>query len=265
MTVDNELPGPLDYLARNVAARATRRIARRWGASLEMFSVAEYPKSGGTWLGRMLSDCLDLPLIQKTRLPVAMPCVLHGHWAPDPDPTNTIYVYRDGRDVMVSYYFHVLRAPDHGPNKRPSYLTGEVRKDLPKFIETESRNPRSSKLAWSEHVQSWLSLEHVPRVSYEELLSDTESALQGVLNDLHQTVSVSRIGDAVDRHSFTRLSQRAPGDEDSASFLRKGIAGDWRNHFTQTAARAFEASHGNALRALGYEESETWIESLPDE
>lgn len=260
----HEIPSGIDYVARAGAARATHLIARRWGVALGMYCVAEYPKSGGTWLARLLSDCLTLPIIQRTRLPIAMPSIMHGHWSSHQKAPNTVYVYRDGRDVMVSYYFHVLRGPTSGPNKRPAFLTGDSRVDLPRFIETEFAHPRSSRLAWSEHVSQWLAQPDVPRVSYENLVTDGHRALASVLAGLgRDDIDASTVDEALHRQSFQRLAKRSAGEEDESSFLRKGIVGDWRNHFTRASGQVFAERAGGTLRELGYEQDERWFLDLP--
>jgi hypothetical protein len=57
----------------------------------------------------------------------------------------------------------------------------------------------------------------------------------------------------VERSSFERLSGgRRPGDEDSSSHYRKGIAGDWRSVLDETALGHFESIAGGLARELGY-------------
>ena len=51
---------------------------------------------------------------------------------------------------------------------------------------------------------------------------------------------------------------RKRGQEDVASHERKGIAGDWRNHFTPKVAAAFRSRYGSLLVATGYERDERW-------
>lgn len=53
---------------------------------------------------------------------------------------------------------------------------------------------------------------------------------------------------------------RSRGVEDATSHYRKGVAGDWRNHFTLGHAERFEARYGGLLTSLGYEDSDDWVE-----
>ena len=52
--------------------------------------------------------------------------------------------------------------------------------------------------------------------------------------------------------SFKAQAGRAAGEENAKSYLRKGVAGDWRNHFSDEAEAVFERHAGEALRRLGY-------------
>jgi hypothetical protein len=61
------------------------------------------------------------------------------------------------------------------------------------------------------------------------------------------------------RHAFERrASGRARGQEDVRHHYRKGIAGDWRTHFTPRVTDEFKARYGELLIHLGYESSSDW-------
>lgn len=74
--------------------------------------------------------------------------------------------------------------------------------------------------------------------------------------------NVKRAQFIIDDNSFAQQTGRNPGEESKSSFLRKGIAGDWRNHFTPEAAEIFDHYCGDALIATGYEPDRSWIDSL---
>ncbi|MBV1853687.1 sulfotransferase domain-containing protein [Catellatospora tritici] len=59
---------------------------------------------------------------------------------------------------------------------------------------------------------------------------------------------------AVGHHTFTRLSysDRRPGEVDEMNHYRKGVPGDWRNHFTERHRSAFRARYGDLAERLGY-------------
>lgn len=253
-----------------------RFIITHWGRQFPMYTVSEYPKSGGTWLGRMIADCLEVPLPQRFRLPLAMPCVVHNHWTYDRRFTHPFYLYRDGRDIMVSFYFHRMRViarnkdvNDRLAGKRYERLFGkgydpqDVRRWLPRFIEHEFAHPRDSRVTWARHVESWYDPDrtHVAYLSYEDLLADTRATLtRAVEHVAGRRIEPWRIDMAVEKFSMARQTGRAPGEEDRSSFIRKGISGDWKNHFTREAAEIFHDRAGATLIALGYETDQRWID-----
>ena len=52
--------------------------------------------------------------------------------------------------------------------------------------------------------------------------------------------------------SFEKMSGRRPGQEDATSHLRKGVVGDWREHFDDEISFRFESIAGYLLTELGY-------------
>jgi lipopolysaccharide transport system ATP-binding protein len=55
-----------------------------------------------------------------------------------------------------------------------------------------------------------------------------------------------------------RAAGRERGSEDARAHLRKGVAGDWREHFTDRVKDAFKARYGGLLVATGYEQDLDW-------
>ena len=59
--------------------------------------------------------------------------------------------------------------------------------------------------------------------------------------------------------SFEKLSRgRTRGEEDATSFFRKGVAGDWKNTFTEGDKSIFKEAAGDLLVRLGYEKDAGW-------
>jgi lipopolysaccharide transport system ATP-binding protein len=71
-------------------------------------------------------------------------------------------------------------------------------------------------------------------------------------------VSPELVREAILAHRFENLAGRPRGQEDRSSHERKGIAGDWRNHFTPRITQAFKARFGGLLVATGYEPGLDW-------
>lgn len=68
----------------------------------------------------------------------------------------------------------------------------------------------------------------------------------------------------IEKNNFQRLAGgRSRGTEDTSSHYRKGIAGDWRNHFTADHVKSFKHTYPLLCTKLGYTKDESWLNN-PD-
>jgi hypothetical protein len=232
--------------------------------------VNEYPKSGGSWLAQMLAEALELPNPRR-RLPMLRSSMMHGHYLWPMNLRNIVMVWRDGRDVMVSFYYHLVADNNFaGPTAKAHSrrLMGvsdvdDIRANLPRFIELVSEGKLHPRFGWGEFHHRW---KDNPRVlahtRYEAMLEDAGAELFRLQATLGGTRSRDVCKEIADRFSFERQANRQRGEADNSSFLRKGIAGDWKNHFSPEAARVFDHFSGDALVDLGYEQDRGWVSRL---
>lgn len=263
--------------ARRAAARGTKQVLLRRGRELDMVLGVGFPKSGTVWLCQLLGTALGVPYPREYRSPIAMSSIIHAHWRYDPRFPPAAYIQRDGRDVMVSMYFYYVRAlgidgkPARARQLRemfesiygPSFDPSAVRANLPRFIETQVEAPRSSDgLAWHQHVADWHERPGVAEVAYEELLAAPVPAVARLMGELGREPDEHIAQLTVDRWSKATTSGRTTATEDRTSFLRKGVAGDWREHFTVEAGEVFDAVAGDMLVELGYAADRDWYRGL---
>ena len=64
------------------------------------------------------------------------------------------------------------------------------------------------------------------------------------------------IAELAGREDIQRQLEEA--EEDVRCHERKGIAGDWRNHFTERVKLGFKHRFGDVLLATGYERDNDW-------
>lgn len=58
---------------------------------------------------------------------------------------------------------------------------------------------------------------------------------------------------------FSEITKgRKQGQEDASSHYRKGVAGDWKLHFTPALKDAFKQKYPGMLERLGYEDDDQW-------
>lgn len=253
---------------------------------IDMILVVEYPKSGGTWLGQLISDYFDLDF-PRNEFPSWQSSLIHGHYTPSRGYSRSkkiIWLIRDGRDVMVSYYHHCLIWNDKNKlspkdikyhRNAVSFDDFEnVKKNLPAFIEysyTHKPSPLQHFThpgTWASFNRSWLKASKNNRLDivhtkYEDLLSDTETELTRILHEgFSINVDPDKVSEIVYRYSFENQTTRKKGEESKSSFLRKGISGDWKNYFTEEAAEIFDYYAGEILIQLGYESDNSWKDRI---
>lgn len=236
---------------------------------IPLYLVTEYPKSGASWFCRMLSAVIKVGIPPSNRIPSLMhPSIIHGHYLRMPGMKNVIVVWRDGRDVMVSWYHHCLFYNDRGNHvlvsntrqKFPAEDYGDVRGNLTRFIKYVFESQSYPRFSWSKFVKEWINREGVVYVKYEDLLVKPSEELIRVVNHLGgYAVTREEIDAVVSHFSFANQTGRRAGQEDKNSFHRKGIAGDWANHFDSEARVLFDYYAGDELIALGYEKDRGWV------
>lgn len=286
----------LRALVRPGGMRITETIAHRYGSQIGFVYVGGYPKSGTSWISQLVAHYLDLPFIKPfPTLPITFKCLVHHHWTYHPTLDYSIYVVRDGRDVMTSLYFTVmmgyLRSKKtvselsmisvkplvanfgkfYEVNRRLHYLFGkdfdpwDTERYLPTFIEAEMKKPFrwAVKQSWPTYVGSWREKgQQTTFVKYEDMLQDPVDTLSKALaHHLETEIDREQVKYTVQRYSFKKQTGRKQGTEDRSSFFRKGIHGDWANHFTTEAAKVFDHYAGELLIELGYEQDRQWIEN----
>ncbi len=158
--------------------------------------------------------------------------------------SRMISTTRDGRDCYVSLWFHLY------PEREP--LAAENRADFVSRIQGHATTWRDTMAKFQKDAA-----EHPGRhfaIRYESLLDDAEGEMTRLFEWLGCDASQATVAEVVARNAFAVLSGgRSPGEADAKSFLRKGIAGDWKNHFDDECDKLYREVAGEALAAAGYE------------
>lgn len=241
-------------------------LARGFSGVMPVYVVNEFPKSGSTWVKTMTAMALDLPVWTRSE-PIYGPCVMQAHWITPTGLKRVIGLWRDGRDVMVSFYHHCLfynelsnKAIVDATRAKIGFEDYEnVRENLPRFIEFIYETPVSPRFTWTEFVDVWWDRPGVAQVKYEDLRADTPGTLQKLVHDLvGKELSDDRAAEIAEACSMKNMKdrmgegERRQTDISETSFIRKGSVGGWRENFSDEAAEVFEKYAGDALRKLGY-------------
>jgi hypothetical protein len=226
-------------------------------------------KAGSQWIRQLLSQCApDLivqPRVDQAHL-LKSP-IKEGHIYPavcitrsgferieKPKNSRHFVVLRDLRDVLVSAYFSFkVSHPEEGGvseiRRALNVLSAEA--GMLWLVEGWLRGQAKIFSSWIDGRENW--------IRYEDLLENDDSILQAVLIDKCELgIDRASLREHVLNCRFSRVSGRLAGQEDIHSHYRKGVAGDWKNHFTPKIKRAFKWRYGSLLRKSGYELSNEW-------
>ena len=259
----------------SLAKRTSIFLGKRFPNAFPLLFVLGHYKSGTTWMCQILADYLRLPFPQYSILPLGCKAILHSYEVPSKKYHTGVYMVRDGRDSAVSAYFHVrgqiLAGSSAAYNKKMFEgldPNAEPSENMARFIQRLIDYPSGgwTRLPnWGDHVGSYFDLQdtNIKLAKYEDLLADGPGTLARVIEELTgEQADMERINDTIKRYSFKKQSGRAQGEENRGSYLRKGQAGDWKNHFSRESAELFRKNYGDVLIRAGYESNDNWVEEV---
>ena len=247
--------------------------------------VSTYPKCGTTWMqyivllirrrgrglaagetiddvfphleevGRETVTAMPPPRLIKTHLPFGR--------APWSAAAKYVYVARNPFDCAVSFYHHTRGFPRHYDFTDGTFddffecfIAGEV--DFGDYF---------------DHLLSWHPHTHEPNmlwVTYERMLENPRGTVvrvgEFIGGPAAAAVRGSRVLDAiVAESSFARMSETqsrwsSARPADMPAFVRKGVAGDWRTHFSPRQAARLAAKF--VERTRGTPCADLWSDQL---
>jgi hypothetical protein len=241
-------------------------------------------KCGSQWVRDVLSDpslfeFTNCPLVLNgvdvpssgwptlTAAGLASPIYTAGfeNWQSRSNPGSDVrclVVSRDPRDVIVSLVLSL--AFSH----TPSEVTALLR--LP--IRNASRADRIRIgihlfSHWAAQFRSWFGPKEdddVLRIDYSELIADEQASFRRIFSYFGWEIPEELATQVISTHSFLSTSGgRRLGEENEFSHRRKGVTGDWLNHFNQETGAIFEAVFPDLLLHTGYEDHSEWWRELP--
>lgn len=170
--------------------------------------------------------------------------VMHMHTLRTAFPTaKFIHIVRDGRDAAIS----ITRHSDRMLNRIT--LPGQ-----PLFYQCI----KEAAERWHGSIQAALQFQQqfphqYHQVRYFELKQAPKEAMEGILSFLGASQDDEMIAQIYKANTFEALSGgRKAGQENISSFYRKGIVGDWKNHFDNKSLEIFNQIAQTSLEAMGY-------------
>ncbi len=176
--------------------------------------------------------------------------------AAKPDwPVRYFVIIRDLRDTLVSSYFSFRNSHRAEMGWMPKYraVLQRLNKEdgLLYMIDVWLHQPAAIQKSWIASGETYYRL--------EEILTDPARQVGAIFQSICDNASDGDVKRLLGQHSFLTLSGgRKPGQEDPNSHYRKGVPGDWREHFSPKVKSRFKESFGELPRLAGYESDDNW-------
>lgn len=225
--------------------------------------IVSYPKSGNTWMRFLVANILEPSMAWTFRnigslIPdiyadngtinhIQRPAYIKAHHPWFNYYPKSIYIVRDYRDVLLSYYAYQVAMKAWAGN-------------FSSFIREHEKLDEFG--SWSQHVLEALQFqkEHPQRiliVKYEELHTNTKSELKKVV-EFCRISKNTKLEDVIEKSNFSALknAEEVHGstfkDLTESTFFRKGETGNWRTEISSEDIAYIEEHNTSALLAFGY-------------
>lgn len=233
--MDLDKPGFVNALEKSFIHFIVGFAVRRTGKSIVVDKVTPYPGTSEVVLEKIRSTLPEAKIIQ---------------------------LVRDGRDVLTSgTYDWILK--DAIGTARHQFVVEKTLAKLDRFfddavIEKWAKNWKETLLPFDEQPADL-------RVTYEGMKQDLAASLQNVFQVIGAVDDGERADAAAQATRFEKMTGRDAGDSQSPTAkARKGIAGDWKRHFTIRDGRIFDQIAGQQLLQYGYASDPYWFKTLPE-
>lgn len=171
------------------------------------------------------------------------------------NPARSFVVIRDLRDTLISLYFSTKKSHEIVVDRL-------VRLRDKMNMESEENGLlylMHKVLPVSGRIQaSWIGAPDALVLRYEDILDHEFAFFERLVDYCQINVSRERLQDIVRYNVFEAAAGRKRGVEDLNAHLRKGVAGDWRNYFTDRVKIEFKKQYGKLLIDTGYEKDLDW-------
>ena len=240
--------------------------------------IATFPKSGTTWGQQIIkllrndgvedgtvvseavlwleqrgyhpADELPSPRFFQSHSPYRM--VPGG--PPHTSPAKYIYIARNPKDVAVSQYHHTrgwtfFQYTGPWDHFYSMFISGRVASGL-----------------WFDHVLEWWKHKDDPNVlflKYEDMKRNTAGAVRKIADFAgYREVKPEVIEKIAKLSSFESMKSNPAANHswsahlrnpDEPAFLRKGMVGDWKNHFSAEQSAEFDTLYAERMKCSGLE------------
>jgi hypothetical protein len=224
--------------------------------------IVSYPKSGNTWVRFIIANLLQQDSVINFRNIEKIVPDIHKSLKEIPSMKDvrimkyhqpffeyfprTIYIVRDGRDALVSYYHYNLDS-------------GQFEGTFGEFLESPIHLRFGS---WQEHVSKAMEKrlrfpDRILFLRYEDMLANLPANIRKIAKFCDLTVTDELVEKTAEQCSFKSLqeNEKTYGSEileKKIHFFRKGTKDQWKEYFNEETAARFVEDSRELLMANGY-------------
>lgn len=161
------------------------------------------------------------------------------------------YTMRNPRDVIVSMFhftkiLNIFEAAENFQNFLEDFIQGNALYG-----------------SWFDHVKGWMQMKDDSRffyITYEELIQDLRGGIVRICKFLGQELDDAQIDLVVEHSTFKSMKENVMSNwsqlppeilnQTEGSFMRKGISGDWKNHFTVAQSEYFNKIYQEKMKDI---------------
>jgi len=235
--------------------------------------LVSFPRSGNTWTRFLVCNLInpDDPVNfaqLESRIPeiydvtdrnlraFPRPRIIKSHECFDPRYKKVVYIVRDPRDVLISYYEFQLK-------RRVISEELSLEEFVPLFMESEIEPKTGS---WRDHVVSWTATRGGEKnfllLRYEDMIADTQKESTKIASFLGLDSNPERIARAVVLSSADRMRKlekeqsrqwkETKKTRQDKPFVRKAASGGWKTILSERSVAQIESAWGDVMRSAGY-------------
>ncbi|XP_068099934.1 sulfotransferase 1 family member D1-like [Hyperolius riggenbachi] len=251
---------------------------RKFQAREDDLLIATYPKSGTTWVSKIVDLIMNRGDLEKSQkgaifervpflesagpgMPSATdvlnkmdsPRVIKTHLQAEVLPKSfweknckMIYVARNAKDVAVSYYHFYRMAYGHPePGTWDEFLNSYMEGNV-------------AFGSWAKHVKDWWKMRKQYKILYlfyEDMLLDPRGEIEKVMKFMGKDLPIEVVEKINKNTSFKAMKENPMAnystfpymDHSISPFMRKGIFGDWKNQFTVAQNEIFDQYYSREM------------------
>ncbi|MCW8133758.1 MAG: sulfotransferase domain-containing protein [Planctomycetota bacterium] len=180
-------------------------------------------------------------------------------------PYRILHVYRDPRDLFVSFYYAMLYSHVVDNNVaalRPILEKASLEEGQLLLLDWKHTNGKGVLDRILAIMQNHLHLtraEQCLRFEFSEITQKPIACFRAYLDFCEIDLPDQTLKDVLEARTFSHLAGgRKPGEEDPLHHFRKGVSGEWRKKLSPAVKQAFKERFNRYLIDLGYEKDDTW-------